>query len=194
MDTTALKPYIDQRVRKVDVRTVDNNEEDIVINRSAIVKNQALMYMLAEEYTKALSLCVLLPEGEERTRLEAFIRCLYCDFDNDKYANVVMKTSKINEAVIRLARKEYHKAVPLLDNGIANTDPRKFYMLAQAKQQTTADNGEAVAEQLLKCFQLDETYIETAREDAAFLDFLGQSKGLDLAEKQYKQWKAKQKR
>ncbi len=194
VDTTALKPYIDQRVRKVDVRTVDNNEEDIVINRSAIVKNQALMYMLAEEYTKALSLCVLLPEGEERTRLEAFIRCLYCDFDNDKYANVVMKTSKINEAVIRLARKEYNKAVPLLDNGIANTDPRKFYMLAQAKQQTTADNGEAVAEQLLKCFQLDETYIETAREDAAFLDFLGQSKGLDLAEKQYKQWKAKQKR
>lgn len=197
VDTTALKPYIDQRVRKVDVHTVDNNEEDIVINRSAIVKNQALMYMLAEEYAKALSLCVLLPEGEERTRLEAFIRCLYCDFDNDEYANVVMNTSTINKAVILLARggDDFFTAVGLLeDDTIPDTDPRKFYMLAQAKQKMIVDNGETVAEELLKCFQLDEAYIEIARRDAAFIDFLGKSKGLDLAEKQYKQWKEKQKR
>lgn len=189
VDTTALKPYIDQRVKKVDVRTVNSREEDMVINRSAIIKNQALMYMLAEEYPKALGLCHLLPEGEERKRLDAFIRCLHCDYDNDEYANLVMNTSPINKIVILLARKDYHVAVPMLEERIADTDPRKFYMLAQVKQVTTVDNGEAVAELLLKCFKLDESYLETARGDAAFLDFLGQSKGLDTAEKQFLKWK-----
>ena len=121
--------------------------------------------------------------------MDAFIRCLHCDYDNDEYANLVMNTSPINKIVILLARKDYHVAVPMLEERIADTDPRKFYMLAQVKQVTTVDNGDAVAELLLKCFKLDESYLETARGDAAFLDFLGQSKGLDLAEKQFLKWK-----
>lgn len=193
-DTTILEPYIDLRVKGVDLKRVDSREMDVVLNRSAIIKNQALMYMLAEDYTKALALCDRLPKNQERDRLEAFIRCLYCDYDNDKYAKIVSETSLINKAVIAIARKEYHKAGPIVEVLLDETDPRKYYLMAQIKQETTVpdqNTEKEIADLLLKSFQLNEEYVEIARGDAVFLNIKGESKVFDIAEKMYLEWKKK---
>lgn len=147
---------------------------------SSLIESLTLC-MDAEEYDDALACCASLPEGAVRDTVEAFVRCLNGEFDNDKYAGLIERTSYLNRAVVCLARKDYYPFMVITDEILDEKDPRKFYLRALYKSQ---DYGLSSSEdELLRCFKLDNSYIDVARSDAVLL------KVFPRTEKRYYEWK-----
>lgn len=194
-DTLMLKPYIDLRIKRSDVEREDDEKGRVVYNRSAVIKNQVLMYMLAEEYNMALALLERLPDGEEKRTLNAFVHCLACNYDQKEYADIVAQTSAVNQVVIALANNKLNFASTIVEEEMSKSDPRRPYFLAQIERKKNSTEKDRTAQFLLECFKLDESYMDIARDDASFVDDItGEKPCFDKAEDDYWKWREEQKK
>ena len=194
-DTLMLKPYIDLRIKRSDVEREDDEKGRVVYNRSAVIKNQVLMYMLAEDYNMALALLERLPDGEEKRTLNAFVHCLACNYDQEEYADIVARTSLVNQVVIALANNKLSLAAPIVEEEMSMSDPRRPYFLAQIERKRNPAEKDRTPQFLLECFKLDESYMDIARDDASFVDDItGEKPCFDKAEDDYWKWREEQKK
>ncbi|MBQ4519693.1 MAG: hypothetical protein II999_03675 [Bacteroidaceae bacterium] len=189
-DTTMLAPYI-RKGRNLNYKQMNMVEEWETYNREAVVANQLAMYVLAKDYLNARIMSKKLPDNETNRLLNAFLYCLLGFYKNPTYGDPVAATSHNNRIVILIANGDYGTAENVCENYLEDNNPRKFYFLAQIFQ---GKGGEPtkVEENLIKCWKLDESFIETADADALFVDNKGEKKEFYRALDKFEKWKKEQ--
>jgi len=142
VDTTILAPFVDLRTKGVNfkVRRMDGTGED-VINPAAIVYNQMLMYLKAQNFRRASQISQILPDNEEYFTAKAYTMCLGGYFqggetpeeiaNNDSYFREVCRTSDWNKVVLCIARgvkeKVYNREAEEAVAKLPDDNPMKFY-------------------------------------------------------------------
>lgn len=190
-DTTMLAPYI-RKGRRLNYKQMNMVEEWETYNREAVVANQLAMYVLSKDYRNARIMSQKLPDNESNRLLNAFLYCLLGYYKNPTYGDPVSATSHNNRVVILIANEVWETAKDVCETYLEDDNPRKFYFLAQIFMGKRNNPNQVVEKNLIKCWKLDESFIETADADALFVDNKGEKKEFDRALKEFDEWKKKE--
>lgn len=147
IDTMVLKPFIDfQRRCDMDIQISANNSNKWRVNRSQILINQALFYLKAGKLEYSKFLIDKLPESAEIKREISYYFDMInyvMNFDDPALTdeektrgnigiNFVMKTSKVNNAVLKSELFEELEIDPLTVlphiDLLPDTNPKKWYL------------------------------------------------------------------
>jgi len=188
-DSTILAPYI-KKNRRVNWTMKNMAEETETYNREAVIANQLAMYVLCKDYRNAGIMSSILPESQNNFLLRAFVKCLSGLYRKPQYAEPVAETSPNNKVVINIALGNFSIAQVVAQEELEDTNPRKFYFLAQIGKKTNEDTKNIV-DNLLRCFKLDESFISIADADATFVDNKGQKREFIQAFDKFQEFKKK---
>lgn len=188
-DTTMLAPFI-RKNRRLNWRLQITEDVWEYYNREPVVANQLAMYVLAKDYRNARIMGRLLPENEANTLLKSFLMCLLGKFNYPAYYEPVAATSTNNRVVIYIANGNYTLAQLICEEEMEE-GPRKYYFLAQIHK-GKGDNKDDIVDNLVKCWQRDESFVEVADADALFVDNKGEKEEFDKALEKFDKWKAQQ--
>lgn len=188
-DTTMLAPFIRKNRRlNWSLRITEDMSE--YYNREPVVANQLAMYVLSKDYLNARIMGRLLPENEANNLLKAFLMCLIGFYKEPAYFEPVAATSVNNKLVIQIANGNYAVAQVICEEEMEE-GPRKYYFLAQIHKGKGGEQSDII-DNLVKCWKLDETFVEVADADALFVDNKGNKFEFDRALKKFDEWKEKQ--
>lgn len=183
-DSTILAPYI-HKSRSVNWHR-ENTFKGIIewFNREAIVANQLAMYVLCKDYLNAGIMSNILPNNNSNRLLRAFVKCLQGYYDKSGYSDPVAASSPNNRVVISIAQGNLGVAKAVAEMELEDDNPRKFYFLAQIAQKSGEE--EKTTDYLVKCFELDESFVTIAENDATFVDNRGNKKAFVTAVDKFK--------
>lgn len=190
-DTTMLAPFI-KKSRRANFEMMNMYEEKEMYNREAVVANQLAMYVLAYDYRNAGIMSSILPDNENNRLLRAFVKCLSGHYRKPQYYEPVAASSPNNKVVIYIAIDNLSLAKVVAEEELDDKDPRKFYFLAQIHKKMAGETKDIV-DNLLKCFQLDESFVPIADADAVFVNNKGEKKEYVQAFDKFIEWKNKKK-
>ena len=115
IDTTILKPFINEKFNANFTLTDPNNPEiKRIVNDDAIVSNQVQMFMLAKKYSRAEEMSSIIEN--EHPKLRAIVRCLggFIDFEDPAELatiEIIKQSSPRNAVIVDLYRFDpYDKA------------------------------------------------------------------------------------
>lgn len=142
IDTTLLKPYMDERVKGIYQDTDFDSSSDVSTangwyNDPAIVTLHINMLCKTGDFGKAYVCAkLMLPDEPKYNRLRQFLRCLNCEWHLPEVIDTVANSSYWNRIVIYAAQeqKTYREtALYLIDNkdSINQADPKVLYTRAQ---------------------------------------------------------------
>lgn len=188
-DTTMLAPFI-KKGRRLNWSLQITEDMKEYYNREPVVANQLAMYVLSKDYTNARIMGRLLPENEANNLLKAFLMCLCGRYKLPAYSEPVAATSTNNKAVIYIANENYPVAQVICEEEMEE-GPRKYYFLAQIHKGKGSEQNDII-DNLVKCWKLDESFVEVADADALFVDNKGNKFEFDRALKKFDEWKEKQ--
>ncbi len=137
-DTMLLKPYLDEENRRFYEKTdFDTDSKLGWYNDPAIVTTHIDMLCKKGDFAKAY-VCAkkLLPEEPRFKKLEMFLRCLNCEWDDPEVIDTVSNSSHWNKIVILAAQSDISNKETALfmlteSSKVNQADPRVLYMKAQ---------------------------------------------------------------
>lgn len=188
-DTTMLAPFIKKNRRVNFPMTNIYTEEVEIYNREAVIANQLAMYVLAYDYRNAGIMSSILPDNESNRLLRAFVKCLSGHYRKPQYHEPVAASSPNNKVVIYIATNNLSLAKVIAEEELENDNPRKYYFLAQIFMKM--DETVEVVNNLVKCFQLDESFVAIADADGVFVSNKGEKKEFVQAFDKFEEWKKK---
>lgn len=173
-DTTILAPFINTRIRKVNVEKRMDGILMGVVNQEEVVANQLAMYLKANDFDKASILAQILPE-ERFGLIRAFTLCLGGYYQGGqtkeereeakRIFNVVKDSSPLNEVVMYLALDSPQGNVyaeRALGN-LSDDNPVSWYLKAILYSRKDDLNMGSIV--LAECFRRDGKYIPIAEQD-----------------------------
>lgn len=188
-DTTMLAPFI-RKNRRLNWSLQITEDMKEYYNREPVVANQLAMYVLSKDYLNARIMGRLLPENEANNLLKAFLMCLIGFYKEPAYFEPVAATSTNNKVVVYIANGNYPVAQVICEEELEE-GPRKYYFLAQIYKGKGGEQSDII-DNLVKCWKLDESFVEVADADALFVDNKGNKVEFDRALKKFDEWKEKQ--
>ena len=183
-----LAPFI-KKNRRANFGMMNMYEEKEIYNREAVIANQLAMYVLAYDYRNAGIMSSILPDNESNRLLRAFVKCLSGLYRKPQYYEPVAASSPNNKVVIYIAIDNLSLAKVIAEEELENDNPRKYYFLAQIYMKM--DETVEVVNNLVKCFQLDESFVAIADADAVFVNNKGEKKEIVQAFDKFEEWKKK---
>ena len=139
VDTTLLKPYLDSTAYRRFYHKQDFDTESYVgwYNDPAIVTTHVNMLCKAGDFAAAYR-CAFkyLPDEPKYKKLQMFLRCLNCEWDDPEVMDTVSNSSYWNNVVILAAQQDLsskENALFMLNNAsqVNQADPKALYMKAQ---------------------------------------------------------------
>ncbi len=182
-DTTILAPLIDTRFKSN--RKVRNAYgAEVISNEAEMVANQLCMFLKTNNYSRASVMAQMLPSGDEEYELfKALTMCLGGYYKGGateeerlkraEWADIVMNSSPRNRVVMLLAMNTRghnilaRKAIEELPQDEALTWYFKAIVSGRECKYENSDPMEPIyfTEYLIKCFELDPSFIDLARAD-----------------------------
>lgn len=187
-DTTLLSGFIDLKTPSTDfaVRRMNGTGYDI-INPEAVVANQMIMYVMANDFRSAGRLTNILPDTEKNKLARAFALCLGGYYKGGKTQQqraaskrvfeVVSESSPRNKVVLFLAMKTKtyddlaESAVGNLPQDDALTDYFRSVIYGRRGARTKNYEDDIYAEEfLLSCFKKDPSFVDIAAGDGDIVE------------------------
>ena len=139
VDTTLLKPYLDSTAFRRFYHKQDFETESYLgwYNDPAIVTCHINMLCKAGDFAGAYRCAfTYLPDEPKYKKLQMFLRCLNCEWDDPEVMDTVSNSSYWNKIVILAAQNEpsnKETALYMLDDAthVNQADPKALYMKAQ---------------------------------------------------------------
>ncbi len=189
-DTTLLPDFIDLKTKSTDftLRRMNGSGYDIV-NPEAVVANQMIMYVMANDFRKAGQLTNILADNERNSMVRAFALCLGGYYKGGKTAaersasrkvfDVVTSSSPRNKVVLYLAMhtKAYddmaEEALGELPQEDALTDYFRCIIYGRRGARTKDFMDDIASEDaLLECFHKDSSFIDIAAGDGDVVEVI----------------------
>ena len=182
-DTTLLGRYIDLKTHTTNFSMMRMNGTGYdLVNPEAVVANQLIMYVMANDFPKAGQLANILPENERNSMVRAFALCLGGYYKGGKTAaersesrrvfELVSSSSPRNKVVLCLAMnaKVYDEMAEAALEDLPAEDALTSYfrcIIYGRKAARTKDfmDDMAAEDALLDCFHKDKSFIDIAAGD-----------------------------
>ncbi len=182
-DTTILAPHIDRRIPYSNYKqqNINDSRKWDLYNPAPVVANQMRMYLMAYNYPQASIMAQMLPNTDEYKTLKAVTMCRGGHYKGGKtpqdqknraqWFATAMESSPLNKVVMLLAMNtvNYDKRAEEAIKDLPENDPRTWYFKAVISSRKMKDllNSEwdepdKFKEAMLKCFELDPSYVKTA--------------------------------
>ena len=187
-DTTLLGRYIDLRTPRTDFKKMKFNGDGYdIVNPEAVVANQMIMYVMANNFRKAGQLTNILSDSERNSQVISFALCLGGYYKGGKTPQersrarkvfeTVSSSSPRNKVVLNLAMntKSYDALAEEAMTGLNPNDALTDYFWAIIYGRKGARSGDFMdditsEEYLLSCFQKDSSFVNIAISDGDIVE------------------------
>ncbi len=181
-DTTILAPLIDTRF-KSNRRVRDAYGREQLSNEAEMVANQLCMFLMTNNFARASVMAQMLPKNEEFELFQALAMCLGGYYKGGRteeermqrmeWVDIVMQSSPRNKVVMLLAQNTRgHNAMAMkaIDNLPQDEALTWYFRAIVSGRECKFENCDPMepinfAEYLIKCFELDPSFVALARAD-----------------------------